>query len=101
MGTRRRCFVLILALAPTGLTSLGCASARVPIESNAPAGDASHREVEPTAPAAVLGTRSTPEAALARLARTVDGLEWEIVSEGTIGIKAPDIWGQDRMTKSR
>lgn len=111
MGTRRRCHVLILA-ATTGLTplasGLGCASARVNLDPNAPAEAAAHPEGEPApgpgrAPASHLGLRdrSTPEAALARLARTVDGLEWEIVREGTIGIKAPDIWGQDRMTKSR
>ena len=111
MGTRRRCLVLILAAAATGLTSLasglGCASARS-VEWHVPAEPVPHGEGEPAAvkegPApkpAWPGSRSSPESALAHLARTVDGLEWEIVREGTIGIKAPDIWGQDRMTKSR
>lgn len=94
MATRRRCRALGLSLATAALTSFGCATARVPVES-------------PPLPRAEAGpepprhARWTPEASLDRLARTVDLLEWEIVREGTIGIKAPDIWGQDRMTKFR
>ena len=92
MRIRRRSLVLILSLTAAGLIPLGCATTRTPAEPPLPS------------PQAEVGRRerATTDAALGRLARTVDGLEAEIEHEGVIGIiKAPDIWGQDRMTKFR
>ncbi len=93
MGIRRRYLVFFLA---AGLTAYGCASTHVDLETTSETEAHSRSDFG-------LGRadRSSPEASLDRVARGVDGLEWEIVREGTIGIKAPDIWGQDRMTKSR
>lgn len=38
---------------------------------------------------------------LEQLGRLIDDLEKELFEEGTIGVKSPDVWGQNRMTKYR
>ena len=90
MGNRSRRLVLTLPVA-VGLTSLACATTRAPVDPPLPSPQTEVSRHD----------RATNDAALERLARTVDDLEAEIDRGGMIGIKAPDIWGQDRMTKFR
>ena len=41
------------------------------------------------------------ETAVVQLARTLDELEKKLNQDGTVAIKAPDIWGEARLTKHR
>lgn len=38
---------------------------------------------------------------LADVARQIDELDRELFREGTIGVKSPDVWGQNRLTRHR
>ena len=45
--------------------------------------------------------RSKPKSCLEQAANEVDRLERELNQTGTVVIKAPDIWGESRLTKHR
>ena len=42
-----------------------------------------------------------PRSALLRVEQMIDGLDWSMTQQGTIGVKSPDVWGQDRLAKFR
>lgn len=46
-------------------------------------------------------TRDDPRAALLRVEQMIDGLDRSMNQQGTIGVKSPDVWGQDRLAKFR
>ncbi|OJW05816.1 MAG: hypothetical protein BGO49_27000 [Planctomycetales bacterium 71-10] len=46
-------------------------------------------------------TRDDPRSALLRVEQMIDGLDRSMNQQGTIGVKSPDVWGQDRLAKFR
>ncbi|WP_337176636.1 hypothetical protein [Paludisphaera sp.] len=45
--------------------------------------------------------KDDPRTALLRVEQMIDGLDRSMTQQGTIGVKSPDVWGQDRLAKFR
>ena len=51
--------------------------------------------------AALLGRGPDASVSLVRAERMIDALDRTMAARGTIGVKSPDVWGQDRLAKFR